>query len=125
MMDALWAWAQSDPRMVIALAGIAAFCLCAAYLYRDKWLPIGGGSGSVPTRRQVLDNLDANFRYFESVGCKEGMEACETEVIHAFHEHQPLALPSPGEQVSKILIALEDALKKKQSAAAIPGETHE
>lgn len=41
----------------------------------------------IPTRRELLDYLTASYAYFESEGCKEGMEAIGTAVEHAFHEH--------------------------------------
>lgn len=41
----------------------------------------------VPSRREVLDYLDASYTYFEDEKCKEGMTAIQTAVTHAFHEH--------------------------------------
>jgi hypothetical protein len=43
-----------------------------------------------PVRLEVLAHLDAAFTYFETIGCKEGMDAIRTAGQHAF-EHREAA----------------------------------
>jgi hypothetical protein len=43
-----------------------------------------------PVRLEVLGHLDAAFSYFETLGCKEGMDAIRTAGQHAF-EHREAA----------------------------------
>ena len=50
-------------------------------------------TSAVPSRREVLDDLDGAFTYFQSVGCQEGMTAIQTAVQHTYSHVAPL---TPG-----------------------------
>jgi hypothetical protein len=71
--------------------------LGVGWTFRD-WIP-GLFSGAVamlkrspaapvkPVRLEALAHLDAAFTYFETIGCKEGMDAIKLAGQHAF-EHR-------------------------------------
>jgi hypothetical protein len=130
MLDSLWAWVQANPRLAIGGGGIVAFGLYAIYVYWGAIKPklpafLGGSTtvttpttGTIPTRRQVLDYLDASYAYFASVGCKEGMEACGSAVSHAFHEHPQTQATSTTDAVNQIVNAIGTALKPQPTTLA-------
>lgn len=126
MFDSLVAWAQAHPGQAFGSVGIVGFGLYAIYAYWDVIMEKVRGKttvttpkpGTVLTRREVLDCLDASYAYFQSVGCKEGMEAIGTAVSHAFHEHPAQSDATTGEAVNRIVNAIGDALKPSTVAPA-------
>lgn len=113
---------SSATRQGIGMVGMLAI---GVYLIYSNWskvkpyIPLinkddGEEEGDVveiPTRREVLDNLDACYDYFEDIGCKEGMDAINIAVNHTFHER--LVEPPPVNTVDTFVRAVTDALKPK------------
>lgn len=93
-----------SPWMWYAIAGVAVFLLVMwqkellAWWNTPKSIAPGTTSPTVkagtPTRREVLDYLDASHAYFDSINCDPGKKSISEAVKHAFDEHESEGHPT-------------------------------
>ena len=91
---------MSSTQIWIAVGGLVAIAIANILPWLFSKVSSGIASigtaaktSAVPSRREVLDDLDGAFTYFQSVGCQEGMAAIQTAVQHTYSHVAPL---TPG-----------------------------
>lgn len=120
-MDQVVAFLQTPKGIgVLGLLAIGAYLLYKNWGSVQPYLPwskTGTDTNTVPSRREVLDYLDACYSYFEDVGCQEGMDYISGAVTHAFHEKADPPPAQPQQVVTQFVEAVSQALKTKDAAA--------
>ena len=116
--------------------GIIGLILIGGYLLYSNWskikpnLPValgGGGGDNIPSRRQVIDNIDANVAYFQDIGCAEGVRLMSAALQHVFEEVHDVpatdtAVPSPS-AINGLVTQLTEALRRTNHPAPPPVST--